>query len=309
MRVLVTGATGFVGSHLVDVLLHDGHDVFALVRSIAKADFLEKKGVTLILGSLDSDFNLPPVDAVIHLAGQIKALSNDDFYRTNTEGTKRLLASLQNQKLKKFVFVSSISARGAARFEGDTEGAGPVSHYGKSKAAAEKLVMASRFPVVVFRPPVVYGPRDLETLVFFKFFKKGFFPVPGHAGNRISFIFVEDLARMLSKSLTAGEGPGPFSLSCRREGYGWDEVCHIGQEIQGKKIRLVVVPLWIMAVAAWINQCWFRIVKKEAPILSLDKFQEMKQSNWACYEGRTAPTGLKEGFQKTFAWYEKEKRL
>lgn len=317
MKILLTGATGFVGSHVARVLVSQEHEVFALVRPKSKYEFLKKLGVNLVFGELDkpevAEIQLPQINGVIHLAGLIKALRRDDFYRTNVEGTRNLLNLLKNQSLNSFVFVSSIAARGPNRFLDDHEGVGPVSHYGRSKREAEELVIQNhgQYPVIIFRPPVIYGPGDRETLSLFKMFKGGWLPIIGKGERRISFVYVEDLVKaLIATLLDPPKTVKTFYPEDGHGGYSWSEFHAIAEEIYRKKIRKIFVPLWSVRLLAVLNEILGRF-RGVVPMLSGEKYSEIKQPLWVCsFNGQRSffklpPfTKLKEGIKETKGWYE-----
>src|ERR1700722_12501724 len=187
MKVLVTGASGFLGSHVADQLTRGGHDVRALVRKSSKRDFLERLDrIEFAYGSVEDAAKVADavkgVDAIIHSAGLVKARSPEEFHRTNVDGTRNLIeaAKVHAPKLRRFVLVSSLAAAGPS-LDGvplDRDGAGPVTHYGRSKLEAERVVLAAKdsLPVTILRPGAIYGPRDQEILVFFKSVKSGVLP-------------------------------------------------------------------------------------------------------------------------------------
>ncbi len=324
MKILLTGGTGFVGSHTAQELTGRGHEVHALVRNPSKAEFLKNLGVHLIQGDLagleSCQEKWPVFDAVIHIAGLIKAKCIKDFYSVNVEGTRFLLEKIKTQRLKKFIFISSIAARGPNKNRQDDEGIGPVCHYGKSKLEAEEVVLNYRisFPVVLVRPPVVYGPGDRETLTLFKMFRKGFFPAIGREKRKISFVYVLDLASTLAVLVEQSESPrtyirgdspspegvegeapsgfaggggdaspynsqdpGPFYPEDGAGGHDWDEVIRLGEDLYKKRIRQMTIPVWMGQLIAGGAEAGGRILNKTV-LFNRDKFQEIKHPFWFC---------------------------
>src|SRR5229473_1597583 len=168
MKVLLTGGSGFLGSWVAEQLAAEGHLVRALVRPASDRRALEKlPGVQFAPGAIEDRASLAPavdgVDAIVHVAGIVKARRPADFFAVNTQGTRNLLdAALERGGLKRFVYVSSLAAMGpSADGQPVHEGAEPrpVTHYGRSKLEAERSVMAAsdRLPVTVIRPPLIYG--------------------------------------------------------------------------------------------------------------------------------------------------------
>ena len=199
MRLLVTGATGFIGSHLVHRLVRDGHHVIALVRDRAKARELPD-GIEILDGDLSLFENvktvLPAADMVIHLAGIVAAPRLEDYDRINFVAVKHLVACLERQtwKPKRLLFASSLAAAGPSvtpRTETDT--CEPIEPYGKSKLDAEKALQYAPFPTTSFRPSVVFGHGDPATITLFKLAKRRVGFRPAGMNPLLSFIDVDDL--------------------------------------------------------------------------------------------------------------------
>lgn len=320
MKILLTGATGFVGTHAARLLREHGHEVHAIVRKSSKHQSLQRLGVKLVFGDLDGanadPLKLPQIDSVIHLAGLIKADHPKRFHEVNAGGTEKLLDALSEQTdLKRFVLVSSISARGPNASPADLAGKGAVSAYGKSKVEAEKIA-AARVPaknLVIIRPPIVYGPGDVATLDFFKMFKLGFFPIIGSGENRMSFIYVEDLARVLMKAAaTSSQHPGPYYPEDGRGGYPWKDVVAIASEIYGKKITPVTLPRWGTGLIAAGSEFGSKMLRK-TPMLTREKFNEIREPFWFCPDKEchkifklADPVTIETGFKIAKEWYEKE---
>ena len=211
MKILVTGATGFVGSHIAERLAADGHDVRVLLRATSSRRFLEGVPFEAVEGDLTDAASLGPaargVDAVIHAAGLVKARSVREFQAVNAQGTGNLLAAVEREApgLTRFVYVSSIAAHGpspgGAPRPLDAAPA-PVSVYGRAKAEGEALVRRSPLAdrAVMLRLPGVYGPRDFEFLTFFRLAKLRLAPLLHGGRNTVSIIYVEDAAQAAAAS-------------------------------------------------------------------------------------------------------------
>lgn len=183
--IAVTGGTGFVGSHFIELALAQGHQLRALTRRPQP----ERAGITWIEGALDKPDSLTVLvqgaDAVLHIAGVINAPDRAGFAAGNIEGTRALIAATEAAGIRRFVQVSSLTAR-----EPD------LSLYGWSKAEADKLLIASSLDWTIVRPPAIFGPRDQEMLELFKLAKRHVVPLPP-AGGRMSVIAVGELIRLL----------------------------------------------------------------------------------------------------------------
>lgn len=183
--IAVTGGTGFVGSHFIEQALAEGYELRALTRRPQP----ERAGVTWIEGALGNPNSMAALvegaDAVLHIAGVISAPDRAGFAAGNIEGTRVLIAATEAAGIRRFVQVSSLTAR-----EPD------LSLYGWSKAEADRLVMASNLDWTIVRPPAIFGPRDQEMLELFKLAKYHVMPLPP-AGGRMSAIAVGELVRLL----------------------------------------------------------------------------------------------------------------
>jgi nucleoside-diphosphate-sugar epimerase len=317
MVVLVTGANGFVGRHLVRVLLGRGQAVRALVRDPAAAAGLEEGGARLCPGTLEDLSSLSSaargVDDVVHLAALLTSPSPRAFRQVNVEGTERLLEAALRGGARSFLFVSSLSATGPSepgRCVQDGDLPRPVSHYGRTKRAAEERLLArrDRLRALVLRPPVIYGPGDRGLLPFFRCVAAGWKPLLGRVSG-LSLLHVEDLVTAILASL---EGALP-SGSVHHVGGGAavspsDLLGEIGMAY-GVRPRALRVPspilLPLAALADLAAAAGWRGVG-----FGLDKWRELREAAWVCADGPfRAATGWsprvewREGIARTAAWY------
>lgn len=320
MRVFVTGATGFVGSHVVSRLVEAGHHPICMVRASSDTGLLDRQGVQTVLGSL-GELNglgdtLKEVDAVIHIAGAIKVRDTDDFYRINGAATGELarLASLANPGLRRFIFVSSVSAQGpssGALPRALDEPAAPVSHYGRSKLAGERalLELAEQMPVTIFRPPPVYGPRDHDMLAAFKFAKYGLAPVFGDGSGLLSLIYVEDLAGALVAALEVEHAsPAIFPIDDGAV-HTWESLTRDFGLAMGKTARHIRVPRAVFRLAGGLSEAFGKL-SGQAMIFNRDKVREMAQTSWVCGHaalreqlGWKPEWPIERGARRTADWY------
>lgn len=216
MTILVTGGSGFLGSHVCEQLSRAGRPVRALVRKSSNVAFLRTlPGVELVDGAVDDRESFvraaAGVTGIVHAAGLVKARSEDEFTRTNVQGTEHALDAAQaaGPGFERLVFVSSQAVQGPSDAEGNavpTDGPyRPVTAYGRSKAAAERAVLAQKDSVrsVVIRPPAIYGPRDQEMLALFKTVKSRTLPYFGSALSKLSIIHGADAAAACVRALSA----------------------------------------------------------------------------------------------------------
>ncbi|MCA9603847.1 MAG: NAD(P)-dependent oxidoreductase, partial [Myxococcales bacterium] len=219
MKVALTGATGFLGSHLAEQLTREGHKVRAIVRGTSNTKFLNELGAEIVQANLHTgeglDKAVSDVDAVVHGAAVVKARSEAEFHSVNAGGTERVLDAVKrhNPKVKRFVYVSSLAAHG---FSDDgkpravTAEARPVTHYGRSKLAGERKVLESAgdLPITVIRPPAIYGPRDTEMFAFFQTVQRRLIPFMGDPNNTLSIAYAPDVANGIYLALTKEHDSG-----------------------------------------------------------------------------------------------------
>lgn len=213
MRVLVTGASGFLGGWVAQKLSERGHQVRALVRKTSNKKHLETlSGLEFALGAVEEAEAVHAaaagVNAIIHVAGIVKGRGEADFHRTNVEGTRNLVeAAKKHGGLRRFVLVSSLEAAGPSADGGPVphDQEAPITTYGRSKLAAEKVALEAReqVPLTILRPSAIYGPRDQEILEAFKSVRNGLLPTVAGGKARGSFIYAEDCAEACVCALEA----------------------------------------------------------------------------------------------------------
>ncbi len=322
MKVLVTGASGFLGSHVAEQLTKAGHEVRALVRKSSNRDFLERLGrVEFAYGGVEDADKVAEavkgVDAIIHSAGLVKARSQAEFQQTNVEGTRNLLEAAKKHapNLKRFVFVSSLTVAGPSAdgtpLEGD--GTGPVTHYGRSKLEAERIVLAAKneLPVVVLRPAVIYGPRDQEILAFFKSVNSGVLPTIGKGDSTVSMVFGADCAEACVKAITANVPSGSVYFVDDGEPHPFRSLVEGVETALGKKAFFrLSIPMPVIWVAAVSSEIYGKLSNK-AVMLNRDKINEIRQPHWVCSSARTRKdlkweprTTLRDGMVVTARWYQ-----
>ena len=320
MKALVTGATGFVGGHLVDRLLARGDTVTALVRSEQRAASLRERGVRLVLGDL-ADLGalqaaVPGQDVVYHVAGQLGASNEAALMAANRDGTRNLAETCLNAgEWPRFVLVSSMAAGGPAR-RGAPKRANdddqPVTMYGRSKLAAERVLPGLPVFWTVVRPPVVYGPRDREGfLPLFKAIKFGIAPMFGDGSMEVSLIHVSDLAdALVLAGTTADISHRVFYVNHPETVTGADIVRTIARAMKRSPLP-VPIPRWAAAITLGLTGMWADVFRQKS-ILHPDKLHEFYQEAWTADASPfIAATGwqpkldLEQGVSDTAAWYRK----
>ncbi|MCX7702493.1 MAG: SDR family NAD(P)-dependent oxidoreductase [Planctomycetota bacterium] len=297
MKALVTGATGFVGSHLVRRLIADGWRVVATKRRRSSLEHLPASQIDFVEWDVSSEPSeelekaLAEVDIVFHLAGVIKSLNKDDFYRINFEGTRLLYGmASKHGNIKRFVFFSSQAAAGPSpTVEGIDESAPckPVCHYGRSKMLAEIFLAAKEAcPFTIIRPPVVFGEKDPATGELFRAVAKGWrFRIAGFL-KAISLVYVEDLVEGVISAATAEIAKGRTYFFCYDEPVSLDGFFDLIEDAfdgmaDGKKRlvrRLTVTAAEVKFFAALAHL--FGSVFGFVPSLNLYKLPHFAQRFW-----------------------------
>ncbi|OGD26560.1 MAG: hypothetical protein A2V57_05610 [Candidatus Aminicenantes bacterium RBG_19FT_COMBO_65_30] len=318
MRVLVTGGTGFLGSHLIERLLEEtGVEVYALVRDPSRLRWLEGiERVRLLTGDLQSVPALPAgLACVYHLAGLTKTFKSNDYYTVNRQGTANLLRALEGQSGRlRFVHLSSLAAAGPSaprRAVCEDDPPRPVSPYGESKLQAEEEVLKyrERFSVVLLRAAAIYGPRDEDFLEFFRWIRRGIQPLFGRRKS-LSLVYVRDAVRA---ALLAGH-PGPasgeiFNIADPKP-CGWEDIGCIAAGLLGKKPVRVHLPFWTAYLASAASEGIDRLGGSGKSLFNISKVKQMKPDGWVA-DVRKSRQGLgfetrfslEQGLGETIAWY------
>ena len=295
MKLAVTGGTGFVGAHLLDIALAAGHEVKALTRR----DQLPRDGLTWVAGDLNDRDALEKLvdgaDAVIHVAGVISAPTAAAFELGNVAGTLSMLAAATAGGVRRFVHVSSLAAREPK-----------LSLYGASKHKAEKLVHSSGLDWAIVRPPAVYGPGDKETLELFRMAKLGLMLMPPK--GRVSVIHVDDLARLLL-ALVGYSAPSNLLVEAddgKPNGWTHREFAQALGKAVGSKPAIVSSPGILLRLAARADQ----LLRGPRAKLTVDRAAYFSHRNWVIEPKRGCPPGLwqpriptEQGLRETADWY------
>lgn len=323
LKALVTGANGFVGSHLVEELLSRGYQVTCLVRKTSNLRWLSGLKVEYVYADISQKESLKNVlkemDFVFHVAGLTKAKSQEEYFRANYWGTKNLIEACveDNPQIRRFVYVSSQAAVGPGK-DGqplnENSLCNPITDYGKSKLEGEKIVLeySSKLPVTIIRPPAVYGPRDSDILGFFKVANKGFRTLFGRGESYISLCYVEDLAEGIILAAESPKAIGQIYFIADDQNYSWREAFGIIACVLDKEVITLRIPNAFLFTVAFILENIFRLLGKPA-LVNMQKVREITQKYWLCDVskakkelGFSPQYKLEEGARKTVGWY-KEK--
>ncbi len=324
MRILVTGATGFLGSHIAEQLARQGHAVRVLVRRTSDRSFLQGFEAEEALGEVTQPDSLPVVvdgvEAIVHAAGLTKARSAAEFDAVNAGGTANLLAALDpTQPLRRFVLISSLAAHGPSE-DGQPRPPEapptPITAYGRSKLRAEEIVRSwagDGRAATIIRPPVIYGPRDRQLLPFFQAACWRLAPLLGGGTNSVSCVYVEDAARAAALAATAGDD-APSATYALDDGvvYTWRDLLAAVEQAVGKKALRLPSPPWAFAAAALVSELYGGL-RRQAVSFTREKVVEMRQRYWICSHeeitrdlGWQPQVGLSEGAALTAAWYRQQ---
>jgi len=315
----VTGGNGFIGSHLVEALLSKGADVRCLLRPTSDRRWLDGLDYEPVLGTLDDEDSLARAvvgaDVVYHCAGATKARKAELLYRVNAEGTANLAEACLARPVPPFlVYVSSQAAAGPCGADGvrrEADECIPVSHYGRSKLGGERALQkrAAELPFVILRPSAVYGPRDTEMFLFFKFINKGVEPALGWDDRYVSLCYVTDLVEALILAGSCERARGEVYFVAHDEVWDWRGVARETAAALGVKTRKVRVPKVVLFGAATIAELAATLSGKVAT-LNRERARVMLEELWVCDASKAktelgfAPrVGFAEGAKLTTAWY------
>lgn len=320
-KVLITGASGFVGYHLIVTAIRHGLEVFAAVRPNSNTAHLKDLNINYVnlnfnaVDELKAELEEKQYAYIIHAAGTTKAKTLNEYNKVNAEFSRNLAlaASLVSYKLEKFVFVSSLAAIGPiADFTAlinDDATAQPVTFYGMSKKLAEEyLNKIENLPLVTVRPTAVYGPREKDIFILFKTINQGLEPYIGRFNQTLSFIYVEDLAEIIIRFLKSDVVHKTYNIS---DGLTYNRYAladELKKALQKKTLKMHIPLGIIKGLASLMDTIYARSSK--TPTLNKEKIKELTAPNWACnienlkkdlqFEPQYS---LEKGLAETVKWY------
>ena len=319
MRALVTGANGFIGSHLCEELLARGYEVRALVRPTGDLTWIGDLGLELVQGDLRDPGSLAAaaagMDTVFHAGAKVRARDTSDYERVNREGTRLIAEACAARGVRRFVLFSSASAAGSAPSpespSTEEQEPRPVTLYGKGKLGAEQALAAlkEKLHSAILRFPAVYGPRDRDMAMLLRWVKRGVLPVFGKA---FSAVYVKDAAR--AAVLAAEKDVPPASVYYISDGkcYFYKDVAELFAGLLGRKPLAVTLPSWLVCAAGWLSE----VLSPDGSVFNLDKAKELTQQCWVCRPDKAgrelgfAPAyDLQSGMTETVKWYQEQSWL
>jgi nucleoside-diphosphate-sugar epimerase len=321
---LVTGANGFVGSHLVDNLLSHGLRVRCLVRKSSNLKWLDKKNVEIFdSGLFDKDGlrkAFKDVNYIYHVAGVVKSKTKEGYFKGNVETTKNLLeAALENAStVKRFLVVSSQTVSGPS-LEGkpvnEESECRPITTYGRSKLEEERLVLSykDKLPITICRAPAVYGERDTEIFIYFQTFSKGLTTTIGFNKKELSLIHAIDLAEGFYLASMSEKAKGEIYFISSEKFYTWQEINSITSKILDKRPIIIKVPHFLVYTIAAVAQ-FFAMFSSKPATLNIEKAKDITQQYWTCDTskamrdfGYKQKISIEEGIKRTCDWYKQMK--
>lgn len=320
LKALVTGANGFVGSHLVEGLLKRGYQVISLVRKTSNLRWLCDLKVEYVYADIAEKNSLreavKDVDLVFHVAGLTKAKNKEEYFKVNVEGTKNLVEACleENPNLQRLVYISSQAAVGPGENEhplDETAPCRPITPYGESKLEGEKFVLnhASRLPITVIRPPAVYGPKDRDMLGFFKVAHKGLRISFGKDESFLSLVYVKDLVDGIILAAESPKAIGQIYFIADDKIYSWTEAFEIIAKALNKKTFPLKIPKSLVYLLAFLSENSSRLLRRTA-VFDTQKAKEITKRYWildvtkAKTELGFVPRyKLAKGVEETVRWY------
>lgn len=344
-RILVTGASGFIGSFIVEHGLEHGYEVWAGVRGTSSRRYLQDERIHFAQLNLQDPEELRRQllackeemdgcgwDYVVHAAGATKCLRAEDFFRTNTEGTRHLIEALRETGMvpRRFVFLSSLSVFGACKEKPartasktdkwiyspilNTDRPQPNTAYGRSKLAAEHFLQEQRdFPFTILRPTGVYGPRERDYFLMVQSIRQHIDVAAGFTPQEITFVYVDDVVQAVFRSMVSAEAAGRAYFLSDGEVYSSRSYSDLVQQCLGHPFVLhLKLPLSILRAVCWVSGRISRITGK-MNALNDDKYHILSQRNWQCDIapairdfGYKPEWKLPRGVAESIKWYKEE---
>ena len=327
-KILITGASGFVGSFIVEEALRRGMETWVAVRGTSSHQFLTDERIHFLEIDLSARIQtfqrLSEVsfDYVVHAAGLTKTTNPNDFFRVNTLGTRNLVDALKDtqKSLQKMVYMSSLSIFGPIHeqqpYQEITEADEPQPNtvYGESKLLAEKYLEAAEapFPIVVLRPTGIYGPREKDYFMMAKSIKAHTDFSVGFRQQDITFVYVKDVVDAVFLALEKGAGGRKYFLSDGQVYQSSTFSNLIKQELGSPWCLHITAPIWLLRVVTWCGEGLARLTGRVSA-LNNDKFHILRQRNWRCdieparrELGYNPKYQLEQGVKETIAWYKEQ---
>lgn len=341
MRILVTGASGFIGSFIISEGLRLGYEMWAGMRRTSSKKYLQQEGIHFV----ELDLQRPEVlhrqllacrqemggcwDYVVHAAGATKCKCDKDFYRTNTEGTAHFMEALSELDMipQRFVFISSLSVFGAIRETPvrkatsdnpwiyspilDTDTPLPNTVYGRSKLRAEEYVRSqTRIPYTILRPTGVYGPRERDYFLMAQSIKQHVDFLAGFTPQEITFIYVLDVVQAVYRAMVVPDTEGKAYFLSDGKVYSSVQFSDLlKRELGNPAVLRLRAPLWFLRLVCMFSGMMGKITGR-VTALNTDKYHILSQRNWQCDItpamrdfGFNPEWSLERGVKESVRWY------
>jgi len=320
VKTLITGATGFIGKHLVRTLVEQGRDVRCLVRKTSDRQYLEKLGVELFYGDLLNKNSIKGivkgVDIVHHLAGEVYSPRSGNYFKINVEGTKNLLEVCLPENIEKFIFLSSIQAVGPNKNQGillnEKSPCIPITPYGKSKLKAEQFLREfcanDSSPVIIIRAPLVYGPgaANCRSAILFQTIRNGRFMFVGRRNHMLSTCYIDNLIQGMLLLEKNKKSVGKIYFIADQKPFTVEHIVRTIAEAIGVPQPKIQIPIWtayLIAAVLFLPNKIFHFSR----ILTWNTIREVTH-DWACdislikkEEGYEPRIDFAKGIRKTIA--------
>lgn len=325
-KILITGASGFVGSHLIEEALERGLDVYAGIRKSSSREYLQDPRINFVeLNFEDKDqlanlFKRKQFDFIVHNAGIVSAPKLADYWKVNFEYVKNMAEAViaSGEMPQKFTFISSAASYGPASsqdmtdFLKEEDEPKPINTYGEAKLKSERyLYELADFPYVVIRPTGVYGPREKEILTFFQLINRHIEGYIGFKRQHLAFVYVKDLARAVLDATTSNVVQKSYFISDGRY-YSQKDLGQTARHILRKWTIRFHIPVFLIRSIAWCLEQVGKVTGKY-PALNLEKVRILESANWKCdieplkEDLNFQPQyDLEDGLKETLAWYKKQ---
>ena len=317
---VVTGGSGFVGSHLVDLLLEKGHRVKCLVRKTSDLKWLNNRDVEIYDCGLDRSAELDNVlsdaDYLFHVAGVVKSKSDEGYVKGNVTTTENLLETLLkvNTNIKRIVVVSSQTAAGPSKISKPKKESSenkPITRYGKSKLQQEQLAekYMNKLPITIVRPSAVYGERDTEIYLVFKTYKNGLMTLVGFNKKELTLIHVVDLVNGIYEASVSENTISKKYFLTSEKIYTWPEISNAMAKGFGKKAISIHLPHCLVYIVAVIAE-FFALFSSKAATFNIEKARDFVQEAWTADVSLakkdfefSQKISLDDGMMRTILWY------
>jgi len=319
-KIVITGANGFIGSHLAEYMSSKGFSVHCIVRETSNLRWLENKGFIFHKCGLtnvdDLKYAFKDAKYIFHLAGTVSALKYEDYIYGNVELTKNVLeaANSLEKKPEKILITSSLAVAGPTTKDKplkESDGFNAIVQYGKAKVEQEKLC-AEYFDdlnITIARPSPITGTRETEMFEFIKSINNGIFPKVGFNEKYVNIIDISDLLDAFYKMVKSEKTSGKAYFLCSEKAYSWSEIAAISAKLLKKKPFTLALPHFIICIAGFFSGLYGKIIAKPQTF-DYEKAKEGVQEAWlGSVEkakkdfGFQQKTTLIEGLKEAIDWY------